>query len=99
MCVVSMIGDHFGKKWEPYHVPPTPLNPSIVFVPPADYEQLKRDVAEMKELLMRAKKYDEANGEPACEKQEKVKLLKAIAELVGVDLSDVFPSQNSPSKT
>jgi hypothetical protein len=44
----------------------------------------------MKALLRRAKEYDVANNEPDCEIEEKMALLKRIAELVGVDLSDVI---------
>lgn len=96
MCSFSMVGDFYGQKWQPYVVPqpPSVINPApvVVNVPPADYEQLKRDVADMKELLTRAKKYDEEHGEPECEKQEKIATLRAIAKLVGVDLSDLLTS-------
>jgi len=97
MCAVSMIGDFYGNKFAPYVSPPLPLQPvvpqinwPVITVLPADFEQLKRDVAEMKELLKRAKDYDERNGEPACEKDEKVAVLKAVAKLVGVDLTEIF---------
>lgn len=45
----------------------------------------------MKELLKRAKKYDEDNGEPNCEMADKVAVLKRVAELVGVSLDEIFP--------
>ena len=51
---------------------------------------LRKEVQEMKELLIKAKLYDEATNQPHCEQEEKVALLKKIAELVGVDLSEVF---------
>lgn len=44
----------------------------------------------MKELLRRAKKYDEDNGEPDCEIDEKMAFLRAIAARVGVSLDDVI---------
>jgi len=56
----------------------------------AEFDELKRQVTEMKELLKRAKAYDEANGEPDCEIDEKMVLLKKIAGLVGIDLDDVL---------
>lgn len=96
MCTVSMIGDHYGEKFRPMW-PQQPLQPSTIqtiTLPPAisreEFDALKRDVEEMKALLKRAKAYDEANGEPDCEMDEKVALLKRVAELVGVDLSEVF---------
>lgn len=54
-------------------------------------EELRKEVLEMKEILKVAKDYDERNNEPHCEMEEKVKLLKEVAKLVGVDLRDVFP--------
>lgn len=96
MCSYSMVGDFYGDKFKPFIVPqPAPvINPAplVVNVPPADYEQLKRDVADMKELLKRAKKYDEEHGEPDCQMEEKIKILKAVAKFIGVDLTDVLPT-------
>lgn len=98
MCVVSMIGDHYHDKWNPYF-PQIPREKIPVgdweklFNPPptkADYDTLKKEVEEMKELLKRAIKYDEDNGEPECEIEEKMKILKAVAKAMGVDLSDVL---------
>lgn len=101
MCVVSMVGDHFHKKWHdhPWVYPQTPIIPTetktIVIGPTpeitkAEFDQLKRDVAEMKELLLRAKKYDEDHGEPDCHIDEKVEILRRVADLVGVDLTEIF---------
>lgn len=105
MCVVSMIGDHYRDKWDkwkdiypnPYPINPWPERPgpgSLGYTPPIvtkeEFDALKKEVEEMKALLIRAKEYDEKNGEPDCEMSEKVELLKKIAEMVGVDLSEVF---------
>lgn len=46
----------------------------------------------------KAKAYDEANGEPECEIESKVALLRAVAEAVGVDLDDVLPLYPSQSR-
>jgi hypothetical protein len=51
---------------------------------------LKKEVEEMKELLKRAVEYDERNNEPHCEIEEKVEVLKKVAELLGVDLDSIF---------
>ena len=100
MCVASMIGDHYGDKfrqWPTYD--PIIQTPVVVHMPPeitrAEFEQLKRDVTEMKELLRKAKDYDERNNEPECEVDEKMDLLRKVAKLVGIDLDDVIAPPTS----
>ena len=48
----------------------------------------------MKKLLIRAAEYDKRNNEPNCEMEDKVALLKKVAEMVGVDLKEVFGEKN-----
>lgn len=94
MCVVSMIGDHYRDRWSP----PPVFVPTVVPSPPVlpspvsreEFDALKREVEEMKALLQRAVEYDKANGEPACEQEEKLEVLRRVAEIVGVDLDDVL---------
>lgn len=102
MCVVSMIGDHYRDKFDPYRdsgtppfAPPqrTPDYADIVrritgdqTVTREEFDSLKREIAEMKELITKARAYDAANGEPACENDEKLELLRKIAEKVGITL-------------
>lgn len=105
MCMVSNIGDawaeKFPQKWPQF--PPPQENPpshwAIPYVTKSDFEALKKEVQELKALLEAAKKFDAATGQPDCQMEEKVKLIKAIAKLVGVDLGDVFepPTPSSPS--
>ena len=100
MCSYSMIADHYNELWKPkpwYPASPNTLpyqGTTVIQQPPeitkAEFDDLKRQVMEMKELLKRAIKYDEENGEPECEMAEKVALLKRVAEIVGVDLSEVL---------
>ena len=45
---------------------------------------------ELKKLLLAAKGYDEKTGQPDCETDDKVALIKAVAEAVGVDFDSVF---------
>lgn len=97
-----MISDHYGKKWEPYINQPTapcvppvwthfPPNPGLgMVVTREEFEALRKDVLEMKELMKKAIDYDRRNNEPACAASEKVALLKRIAELVGVDMQDII---------
>jgi 3-dehydroquinate dehydratase len=52
--------------------------------------KLRKEMEELKLLLLAAKRYDEQMGEPDCEMDDKVALIKKIAKLVGVDMKDVF---------
>ena len=100
MCVVSMIGDHYKDRlfpYEPYTFPyrTTTTNGDVSewFKPQVskeEFEALKKEVENMKELLKRAKLYDEKNNEPDCEIEEKMVFLRRIAELVGINLDEVI---------
>lgn len=91
MCMVSNVGDgwanKFPEKW-PFWNPPPIVIPSEVSR--AELEALRLEIQELKKLLEAAKKFDQATGQPDCEMEAKVKLIKAIAKLVGVELGDVF---------
>lgn len=54
-----------------------------------EFEALRKEVLEMKKLLQRALEYDKKNNEPDCQIEDKVSLLKKVAEAVGVDLSEL----------
>lgn len=89
MCVVSFVGDHFQQRWEPFKQPS--LQQYYQTSPTKEeFEQLKKEVLDMKELLRKAKIYDEKNNEPNCEIEDKMKFLREVAKLVGVDLDDVL---------
>jgi len=96
MCVVSNIGDFWGKT-APERYPsipwtdPTPTVTVTSGVSQYEFDKLKKEVEELRKLLLAAKEYDEATGQPDCEVDEKVALIRRIAEFVGVDMSDVFP--------
>lgn len=102
MCVVSNIGDQWGRdfpeRWPNVPVVPTTgtgttvtiNNPEIT---KEDFEALRKEVQELKKLLLAAKAYDEATGQPDCEMDEKVELIRRVAELVGVDVDEVFGEQ------
>ena len=102
MCVVSMIGDHYSDKYKQdqyqdlldrlrgnsvYNNTQFPILP---LVSKKEFDALKKEVEEMKQLLKKAIAYDEKNNEPHCEIEDKVKLLKEVAKLLGVDLSEIF---------
>jgi uncharacterized protein YlxW (UPF0749 family) len=86
-----MIGDHYNDKWNkpPYNQWKTHYSTDIP-ITRNEFEQLKKEVEEMKALLIKAKEYDEKNNEPNCEMEDKVKLLKQFADMVGVDLKEIF---------
>jgi len=88
-----MIGDHFTNKWTqpPYYQ--TISNISSNSVSQEEFRALKKEVEEMKQLLIKAKIYDEKNNEPDCELEEKITKLREIAKLVGIDLDEIFKKQ------
>lgn len=118
MCVVSMTGDFWRKRWDdPRYYPKRPMFPTPMpweVVPPTtptmptpdydwndiikpvvpiskeEFDQLKRDVELMKELLKESKAYDERNNEPHCEIEDKMEFLRQVAKLVGISLDDVI---------
>lgn len=55
-----------------------------------EFNALKKEIKEMKEILAKAAKYDIDTNQPHCETEDKVALLKKVAELFGVDLSEIF---------
>jgi hypothetical protein len=104
MCVVSNLGDVYRDRWYPQQpvVWQPPQQPPTTWIFNGDtpsreeFDALKREVEEMHDLLRAAKRIDELTGEPDCEMDEKVALLKKVADAVGVDLSDVFHADASP---
>lgn len=97
MCLVSNMGDAGRKIFDPW-VQPTPEPPP--YAPPyqikpgvtrEEHEQLRRDMEALRELLKAAQKVDKAQGLADCEMEEKIEFIKAVAELLGVSLEDVWP--------
>ena len=88
MCTVSMVAggwrDQFPQRW-----------PAVLPAEPAirreEFEALRREVQSLKTLLQAAKRFDTETGQPDCEQDEKVAFIRKIAEMVGVDMADVFP--------
>ena len=58
-----------------------------------EFEALKLELESLKKLLLAAKEYDAETGQPDCETDEKTELFRRLAQLVGVDLSQVFPQK------
>jgi hypothetical protein len=87
-----MVIDHYRDDWskqKPWVLPQPPLYPqppSSGDISRAEFEELKRQVAEMIKLIKRAKDYDAKNGEPDCEMDEKMEVVREVAKFAGVDL-------------
>ena len=100
MCVVSNVGDYYGRTFprdypdwfpKPITIPQVPLMPVVpAVVSQEEFDALKKEVEKMKKLLKKAKAIDVATEQPNCEMEQKVAMLKKLAELVGVDLGSVF---------
>lgn len=89
--IPNQFPEFFRPEFIPLH-PSSAAQFSIVStgVSREEFEELKKVVLEMKELLIKAKLYDEKNGEPDCESKEKIDLLKQIASIMGVNLEEIF---------
>jgi hypothetical protein len=93
MCMVSAVGDNWKDTYPnryPTFYPPVTFPPLQTGPTLAEFEALKKEVQELKIMLEAAKKFDEATGQKDCEMDEKVDLIKKVAEMVGVDLGEVF---------
>lgn len=96
MCAVSAVGDYYTRR-----LPDTPYFPAVQpFTVPGfqpqpgitrhEFDALKKDMEELKKLLLAAKKFDDETGQPDCEVESKVVLIKKLASLVGVSMEEVF---------
>jgi hypothetical protein len=96
MCAVSNVGDGWSQRWQGQSGAGSITSGSTIsLVSRYEFDQLKMEVLEMKNQLLAAKKQDEKDGNPDCEMEEKIKILKAVAEAVGVSLDDVFKNHSS----
>ena len=86
MCMVSVVMDDFTRRQRDTWVQPFVQVPEVTRL---EFDALKAEVEELKKLLAAAKEYDKNTGQPDCEMEDKVALIKRIADAVGVDLSDV----------
>lgn len=98
MCVVSMVSDHYNDNWrdKDWYKKINQENPDIhkILNPSTigrkEFDDLKKEVEELKKLLIRAKEYDERTNQPKCEMEEKVAILKAISKAFNIDLTEIF---------
>lgn len=100
MCVTSAVTTDWMQRHPTYVLPnpplgglpqaPVPVTVTVDAPTKAEFEALKKEMEELKQLLLAAKRYDEATGQPDCEMEEKVELITKLAKLVGVDMQEVF---------
>lgn len=93
MCVVSMVTDDWNQRFPkqyPIFNPTDKINDIFGVVTRKEFEALKKEIEALKALLVAAKKYDEDTGQPNCEKEENIQLIKNIAKAVGIDLEDLL---------
>jgi hypothetical protein len=95
MCIVSNIGDYWKDSFIERYPGVTPWGPTPLKdqVSRFEFDRLAAEVRQLRELLMRAKAFDEHVGEPDCAMDDKVQLIRQIADQLGVDMSKVFPAQ------
>ena len=98
MCIVSNVGDAFGRRWEQWPYIDSTEPPSGYKI---DYNSLtqdelkafrefiKNDLPELKRLLEMAKELDIFTGQPDCENAEKFAKLRTYAEELGIDPDDI----------
>lgn len=102
MCVVSNVGDYWGDRWRPYVEGPgaggigtgqAPQLPNITIssISREEFEALRKEVLEMKEMMKQAQDLDRKMQQPDCEMESKLKILRAVADAVGVKLDDILP--------
>lgn len=87
MCVVSMVTRDFYRD---YIMPNAVPFPNATYyekvVTRAEFEKLKEQFEQLAKDIAKAKQQDIDDGNPDCEKEESIELLKAIAEKLGVNL-------------
>lgn len=100
MCVMCAVGEYWQQTLPDrtyFSTIESRINPSITTIlqpiSREEFDALKHDVEELKKLLVAAKKYDDATGQPGCEHDDKIALIRKVAELVGVSMEDVFGRQ------
>jgi hypothetical protein len=81
VCTYSMVAQFYGELFHEKF--PGGLERNIALTHD-DFFETQRQVTEMKELLNRAAEYDKKHNQPDCEMEEKLKLLRQVANYVGV---------------
>lgn len=108
MCMVSFVGLKWTDQWDrPTPVPNLPMQPGIqsypmVTISRGEFEGLKVRISEAEQAIRELREVritDVAAGTPDCQHGDKVALLRAVADELGVDLRDIFgpPVERHPT--
>lgn len=94
MCTISLVAQDFLNRnplvWQEVT---TTWPAQLALVPQAEFDKLKKEVEELKELMKAAKRFDAATGQPDCEDENKMVILRGVAKALGVDLDSVLKPQ------
>ena len=103
MCAVSAMIDNWKTNALPefpFQVMPQAVPPyrtpnafevrGVGNVSREEFEKLKQDFEAFKALLLAAKEYDKTTNQPNCEVEEKVLLVRKVADMLGVNVDEVF---------
>lgn len=109
MCAVSAIIDYEIDRWSnnynhfwdhPKKVDDlrghyVPNNTYVINsgVTKEEFEAFSKEFLELKKLVQAALEFDKNSNQPHCEVDEKVAIVKKVAEQLGVSMEDVFPSE------
>ena len=93
MCVLSVVIDDQSRRWrDQYPWVDTTSSGNVTIttgVSKEEFEKLKREVEALRKLVEAAREFDADTGQPDCESDDKIALLKKIADALGVDISFV----------
>jgi hypothetical protein len=80
-----MVADHYRSILPNQHPWAAP-GPVRIYPTNEEFDALRKQVEDLKQLIDKAKEYDQRTGQPDCEMDEKLELLRSIALKVGVIL-------------
>ncbi len=59
------------------------------YVTKDEFEKLKAELEALKKVIAEAQKFDAQTEQPSCDSPDKFALVRALAEALGVDLSEL----------
>jgi len=95
MCTLSMVGDgyhrQFPERWPNIYpwLETTPATTRPV-VTKAEFDALRDEVTELRELLEAARRFDIVTGQPDCETAEKMEFIRKLMDWLGIDSITIF---------
>lgn len=62
-------------------------------------DEFRKELRSLKKLLKAAAQYDDESGQPDCEQEEKIALIRKLAAALEVDMEDCLPKKRSETPT